>query len=157
MRVRDYLIVSLPLIVVVATAQVFPFIQARKALVVTAPDTNRYHLTFAWDSVSNAQWYAVIVRSNGVEVQRRYSMTNSVTVSNLIGNTDVYQFTAIATNAIGESDESIPAPLHLSVIQVSDDLSNWLNAPTVIFDPTTNARNFLRLTNFDAQRALQKD
>lgn len=137
-----------------AIAQLFPVLPIRSTVVVS-PDTNRYHLTFAWDSVNNAQWYAVIAKSNGVEVQRRYSMTNTLTMSNLIGNLDVYQFTAIATNALGESPESIPAPLHLSVLQSTDDFTNWFNLLT--FDPKTNARGYLRLTNFDAGRYLRKD
>jgi len=128
------------------------------AVVIPPADTNTYHLTFTWDAVTNAQWYYVRVRSNGVEVARLYSMTNRVVVSNLIGNLDVYQFTCIATNVLaGESDDSIPAPKNLTLIQVSNDLTNWTAAPAVQFDPTTNARNFLRLTNWDAQRELRKD
>ena len=78
-------------------------------LPVVTPSTNSpvsYHATFTFDSVTNAQWYSVIVRSNGVETQRRYSMTNFVTVSNLYFPIEQYRFTAIATNNLGESPES---------------------------------------------------
>jgi len=62
-------------------------------------------------------WYAVIVRTNGVEAFRRYSMTNFVTVSNLVGDLESYSFTAIATNSLGASEETQAAAKRLVTIK----------------------------------------
>lgn len=128
------------------------------AVLCAQADTNRYHLTVTWDAVTNAQWYALIVRTNGVEVQRRWSMTNVVTVSNLDGNLDGYRFTAIATNVLGVSDESAPAALRWTTVCRSGGVSGpWVKAPAVEFDPTTNGCGYLRLSNWWAETAMKKD
>jgi hypothetical protein len=125
-----------------------------------AQDTNRFHLTLTWDTVSKAQWYALIVRSNGVETQRRWSMTNSVVVSNLIGNLDCYQFTAIATNQLFVSDESPPAQKTWAGVQVSSNLLTWVNwfpSDNTSQDPRTNNWLYLRITNWNAVFYLKRD
>lgn len=124
---------------------------------VTTPQTNTYHLTITCDTVTNAQWYSVVVQYKGTEVQRRYAMTNTIVVSNLSSDLSGYRFTMTATNLFGESDESVSAPLHLTTVQTSNDLTNWQKAPSVIYDPTTNASRFLRLSTWHAQFLLKPD
>lgn len=116
-----------------------------------------YHATFTFDSVTNAQWYSVIVRSNGIETQRRYSMTNLVTVSNLWFPLDQYRFTAIATNSLGESAESDPAPLHnMSVLEADTLAGPWSLLKTNQFVPSS-PQHFIILSNFNAQSLLKPD
>lgn len=116
-----------------------------------------YHATFTWDTDTNAIWHAVIVRTNHVELFRRYSLTNSVTVSNLSYPLDQYQFTAIATNSIGESDESKPATLHWMTVLESDSLNGpWTLLATNQFVPM-QAQHFIALSNFNAQSLLKPD
>lgn len=123
------------------------------------PSTNQQqgHLIFVWDTVTNALWYSVIVRSNGIETQRRYSMTNSVVVSNLYTPLDQYRFTAIATNSLGESDESVPATLHWMTVLESDSLNGpWKLLVTNQFVPSA-PQHFIALSNWNAENFLKKD
>lgn len=120
------------------------------------------HATFCWDSVTNATFYAVIVRSNGIEVQRKMAMTNSVVVSNLFQPIQQYQFTAIATNSLNflVSDESAPAVLKWCTVtnQHSYDLTNWFDLPTNGFQPNAGAEFFrMSISNFDANLLLKPD
>jgi hypothetical protein len=127
-----------------------------------ATNAPTYHASFAWDTVSNASWYSVIVRnSNGVEIQRRYSMTNSVTVSNLFYPLDQYRFTAIATNSLGESDETAPAGLHWVTIfdfQSTNISGPWMPRATNSFMPTNQLQFFKSsISNFNANTLLKLD
>lgn len=116
-----------------------------------------YHATFTWDTDTNAIWHAVIVRTNGIELFRRYSLTNSVTVSNLSYPLDQYRFTAIATNSVGESDESFPATLHWMTVLESDSLNGpWTLLSTNQFIPNA-PQKYIALSNFNAQTFLKKD
>lgn len=127
------------------------------AITVPPPATNTYHLTFAFEPVSNATWYAVVVKTNGVESFRRYSMTNLVIVSNLSGNLDQYQFTAIATNSIGESDQSQPAATKWMNVLESDSLAGpWSMLATNSFVPAA-PQHFIALSNWNASAALKPD
>lgn len=121
------------------------------------PRTNSYHFDITCDSDTNAKWYSVVVRSNNIEVQRRYSMINRITISNLGPDLSNYRFTMTATNSLGESDESIPLATKLVTVQTSDDLISWTKAPSVVYDPSTNSSRFLRLSNFNAAYLLQPD
>lgn len=124
---------------------------------ISIPQTNTYHLTITCDTVTNAQWYSVVVSYKGVDAFRRYSMTNTITVSNLSSDLGNYRFTMTATNSIGESEESLPAATKLVTVQISDDLTNWKQAPSVIYDPSTNTSRFLRLSNWNAATLLKLD
>lgn len=123
--------------------------------------TNSYgHVTFVWDTVTNAQWYSVIVRSNGIETQRRYSMTNRVVVSNLFLPLDQYRFTAIATNSLGESAESAPAVVKWVTVtnQWSTNLIDWQNLATNSFVPELPKEFFrMSISNFDASTLWTPD
>jgi|SRR6266850_2045135 len=105
--------------------------------IVQQVSTQRYHLSFTFDMVSNATWYSVITKTNGVEAFRRYSMTNLVTVSNLYGDLERYTFVAIATNGVGESEETPPAPKHLVFLH---DGTN-----TLTLNPTNQSQFFTNL------------
>ena len=116
-----------------------------------------YHATFTWDTDTNAIWHAVIVRTNGIELFRRYSLTNSVTISNLSYPLDQYRFTAIATNSLGESDESLPATLHWMTVLESDSLGGpWKLLATNQFIPS-QPQHFIALSNWNAENFLKKD
>lgn len=142
---------------VMTTLFVFLLFPWLRMVQVVIPITNTYHLTITCDTITNAQWYSVIVQYKGIEAQRRYAMTNVIAVSNLSSDLSSYRFTMTATNLFGESDESVPAPLHLTTVQTSNDLTNWQKAPSVIYDPTTNASRFLRLSNYSAETLLKPD
>ena len=101
------------------------------------PSTNKYHLTFTFDFVPNVTWYAILVKTNGVEAFRRWSMTNVVTVSNLTSDLSRYTFTAIATNSFGVSDETPPAPQRLVI------LTDGTN--TMTMQPTNQTQFFTNL------------
>lgn len=124
---------------------------------VATPQTNSYHLTITCDTVTNAQWYSVVVSYKGIEAFRRYSMTNTITVSNLSSDLGNYRFTMTATNSVGESEESLPAATKLVTVQTSDDLLSWKQAPSVVYDPSTNGSRFLRLSNWNAATLLKLD
>jgi hypothetical protein len=117
-------------------------------------NTNRYHLTFTWDVVPGATWYYIKVKTNGVEAFRRYSMTNTVTVSNLTADLSRYSFVAVATNVIGESDETPEAPKKLVILQ---DGTNVLRleprVPSVYF---TNLHP-MSIKQWNGQQELKKD
>ena len=126
-------------------------------LVVTnAPDTNRYYTYCVWDSVTNAQQYWVTVYSNSFLLQMVPAFTNWTAVSNLPAVLDDFEFRSYAVNATGNSDYSDKAPLHWSTVLTSNDLTNWLQAPAVQFDPSTNACGFLRLSNWNYRAALHR-
>lgn len=129
--------------------------------ITSQPSTNQHgHITFTWDTVTNAAWYSVIVRSNGVEVQRRYSMVNSVVISNLYFPLEQYRFTAIATNYLGESAETPPAVRSWVTITNlhSYDLSNWYILPTNSFEPlSTNEYFRISISNWSDAKFWKPD
>ena len=121
-----------------------------------APHTNAYHLTLTWDSVSNADAYAVIVRSNGIETQRVWTLGTEVTVSNL-SRLDACQFTAIATNSAGISAESAPAVIHwMTVIESDSSTGPWTLLATNSFVPTA-PQHFVALSNYNALALAKPD
>jgi hypothetical protein len=118
-----------------------------------------YHFTLTFDAPTNADWYAVIVRSNGVETQRRYAMTNFIAVSNLFFPLSQYQFTAIATNSLNGliSDESNPAPLRCMTVMESDGPTGlWVLLKTNNFIPSA-PQHFIALSNWLADSVLKPD
>jgi hypothetical protein len=138
------------------------------------PDTNRFRISITFDAVTNAQWYGGILFSNGVEIQRRYSMENFITFSNLIGNLTPYQFFVVASNSLPfaefdgtnwtvnhyapESDISAPAPKKWTTVTnvYSTNLDGpWLDLPSNSFEPT-NEHVYYRtvISNFDASTLL---
>lgn len=120
------------------------------------------HIDLVWEVGSNSQWCAGIVRSNGVEIMRRWSLTNRVTLSNLFLPLDQYQFSAITTNALtGDTLESTnPAILKWVTVtnQWSTNLIDWRDLATNSFAPMW-PKEFFRTTisNFDASSLLQPD
>jgi hypothetical protein len=120
--------------------------------------TNRYHLPpFAWDTVTNATGYQVIVQYSGVETQRISTATNWLVVSNLTADLDNYRFTCVATNATGTSAESEHAPLRLITILERDSLNGPLRPfTTPVFEPTNSGR-LLWPSNWNAASLLQTD
>ena len=123
--------------------------------------TNSYgHITVTWDTVTNAQWYSVIVRTNGVEVMRRYSMTNQVAVSNLLLPLEQYRFTAIATNSLGESAEITSEIIKWVTVtnQWSTNLIDWQDLVTNSFVPELPKEFFrMSISNFDASTLWKPD
>jgi len=120
------------------------------------PNTNKFHLTLTWDSVSNADAYAVIVRSNGIETQRVWTLGTEVIVSNL-SRLDACQFTAIATNSAGASAESAPAVLHwMTVIESDSSTGPWTLLATNSFVPTA-PQHFVALSNYNALALAKPD
>lgn len=124
--------------------------------VTTSPDTNLYYLNFTWDTVTNASSYAVMAWSNGAVQQVVMCTTNYVAVSNLPPTLDSFVFKSQSINDAGISDASSPAPLNLAYLYTSDDLTNWMLAPSVVYDPKTNASRFLRLSNWNYKPYLRR-
>ncbi len=119
--------------------------------------TNTYHAAFAWDRVTNATGYAIIVRSNGNQIARVPSSTNYTTVSNLSFALDNYHFSCVATNAAGDSDESNVAPLHWMTVNESDSISGpWVLLATNSF-AAVEPQHFIALSNWSAASLLKKD
>ena len=139
----------------------FPWVQVFP--VVTIPTTNTFHLTITCDVITNAQWYSVIVQYRGTEVQRRYAMTNTITVSNLSSDLSSYRFTMVASNVLMcwdghsnnipvliPSDESAPTPLRWTTIgtEATDRLPDgpWLTLTTNSFATPPVAQQYYRTT-----------
>lgn len=124
----------------------------------SADDTNRYHLSFAWDGVTNADAYAVIVRYMGVETKRVWTSSTTVTVSNLSFDLDNYQFTAISSNIAGLStNESPVAPTRWITVMDADSLSGpWTKLATNSFPPVA-PQHFIALSNWSAAGLFKKD
>lgn len=120
-----------------------------------SPSTNHYHATFIWDQVTNATSYQVIARSNGLEVLRIPCGTNFLTVSNLPGVLDGWQFTCVSSNAV-LSDESNPAVLKLITLLEGETFGQWRPFTTPVFEPTNQAR-FFWPSNFNANSLLKPD
>lgn len=121
------------------------------------PTTNSYHLSFAFDGVSNATGYQVIVRTNGVEGWRVETVTNFVTVSNLSPALDGYRFTVVATNGFGVSDESSAAVMRWMRVLESDSVNGpWVLLVTNEFMPSA-PQHFIALTNWSAGMELKRD
>lgn len=130
------------------------------ALLLTAPlkaATNvTYHLSFTWDTLTNADAYGVMVRSNGLLTQQKWTSTNFVTVSNLAW-IDPYVFTCLASNVSGLSDESPPATKAWATIYHSDSLTNgWILLQTNSF-ATVLPQHYVALSNWSAASLLKRD
>lgn len=121
---------------------------------IVQPSTQHVSLAFTFDFVPGATWYYVKVKTNGVEALRRYSMTNFVVVSNLSVYLDQYTFTAVATNTIGESDESPPAPQHLVIVQ---DGTNVLTVQPTNQTQTYTNLHPMTIRQWNSSQEMKKD
>jgi len=114
------------------------------------------HGVFMWDAVSGADSYGLIVRSNGIETQRVWTIINFAVISNII-DIDRYQFTCVASNAAGLSDESKPAPIHWCTVMESDSPTGpWTLLATNSFVPPA-PKHFVALSNWSAASLLKPD
>jgi hypothetical protein len=122
------------------------------------PVTNRYHLSFAWDAVTNATSYQVIVRYSGVETQRISTATNWIVVSNLTADLDNYRFSCVATNDAGVSDESERAPLHhITILESSVSPAGPWSLLTTNSFWSLDPNHWIGLSNWSAATLLKKD
>lgn len=134
---------------------------AFKSGAIEVAQVQKYHVSFTWDSVTNATGYALLVKTNGVESWRVPAATNYVTVSNLDFNLDQYRFFCVATNSAGESLESSAAALHwitISNLYATNVNGPWSFLVTNSFEPVNSAMFFRTgISNWSAAAWLHKD
>lgn len=118
--------------------------------------TNHYHARFEWNTVSNADAYAVITRSLTNEAWA-WTSNSWLVISNLPGALDGVRFTAVSSNAAGLSDETPAVVTRLVTLLEGPTIKGpWGAFTTPVFEPTNQGRFFFP-SNWRAEGLLKRD